>query len=454
MRPPHSLEAERAVLGRIMARGHKVAGEVIGTLLEPDHFYAPAHKVIFTAIYEAYYSDNPVEPLTIGEVCSKKLASMWSCDENDAIVHVRDMAASQAFTGNVIDHAKVIKSHADMRLLLDLAATVQEEVGKEERTPEEIASLTSQRAMHIATNTLLTQEIIPFGDLGRRYVEQAKAAKEAREKGLELGAYFDLRFIDQYTRGLQPTELMIASGEPGVGKSAVWWRAALGFAQRQMRYPEEKRIGTFILSLEMSEQPSNIRIAQTVGQLDGGKLREGDISEDMMRTIIYEWGRRKDIPLYFNFTSMLRAGQMRSLIVEAIRRHNVGLVIIDHFRYFDMDRRLESQVQEDEEKARFLKEAIAKDLNVAVVCIAHTTKGIENQPDRRPNLSHLRGSGQVAAHADFVNFVYRPYSYASDEQKALGEILETDAELIWRKNRHGLDGIAKFEFEPSTMKIK
>ena len=437
-----------------MATGHKVAGEVIGTLLEPDNFYAPAHKAIFTAIYESYYADNPVEPLTIGEICSKRLAAIWSCDENDAIVRVRDMAVNQTFTGNVIDHAKVVKRHADMRLLLDLSMTIQHEVAQEERGPEEIAGLTSQEAMRIATNTLLTQEIIPFGDLGRRYIEQARLAKKAKDEGLELGAYFDLRFIDQYTRGLQPTELMIASGEPGVGKSAVWWRAALGFAERQMRYPADRRIGTFILSLEMGEQPSNIRIAQTVAQLDGGRLREGDISEDMMRTIIYQWGRRKDIPLYFNFTSMLRAGQMRSLIVEAIRRHNVGLVIIDHFRYFDMDKRIENQTQEDEEKARFLKEAIAKDLNVAVVCIAHTTKGIENQPDRRPNLSHLRGSGQVAAHADFVNFVYRPYSYADDQQKALGEVTETDAELIWRKNRHGLDGIAKFEFEPSTMSIK
>lgn len=454
MNLPHSLEAERAVVGRVMAHGHKIAGEVIGTKLEPSHFYIPAHQVIYGAIFDAYYADEPVEPLAIGDTCAKRLAKIWSCEENDAIVRVRELAINQTFTGSIIDHAKVVKRKWDLRCILELASQMQQEVADEQRLPEEIAGIASQEAMKIATNTLLTHELIEFGDLGRRFVARAKMLRKARESGIELGAYTGLTFIDRYTRGIQPTELVIAGGEPGVGKSAVWWKAGMGFAERQMRKPEDQRVGCLVLSLEMSEPPSSDRIAASVASLDSGRLREGDIDENMMRSIIFEWGRRKDIPLVFNFTSMLRASQMRALVVEAIRKYNVGLVIVDHFRYFDMDKRVPNQVVEDEEKARFLKESIAKDLNVAVVCLAHTTKGIENQPDRRPTLSHLRGSGQVAAHADFVNFMYRPYTYATDEQKALGEITETDAELIWKKNRHGLDGIAPFHFEPSIMAIR
>lgn len=437
-----------------MAHGPKVAGEVIETKLEARHFYAPAHQVLYDAIYDAYYGDLPIEPLAIGDACSKRLAKVWSCEENDAIVRVRQLATEQTFTGSILDHAKVVKRKWDLRCILDVAATMQHEVAEENKSPEEIAGIASQESMKIATSTLLTHELIPFGELGRRFVKRARLLRKAREEGIELGAYVGLQFIDKYTRGIQPGELVIGGGEPGVGKSAVWWKAGMGFAERQMAKPEDQRIAAFILSLEMSEPPSSDRIAASVGQLDGGKIREGDIDENMMRTIIYEWGRRKDIPLIFNFTSMLRASQLRALVVEGIRKYNVGVVIIDHFRYFDMDKRHTNPVQEDEEKARFLKESIAKELNVAVVCLAHTTKGIENQPDRRPTLSHLRGSGQVAAHADFVNFMYRPYAYATDEQKALGEIQETDAEMIWKKNRHGLDGIAPFHFEPSIMHIK
>lgn len=451
-RLPHSVEAERSVVGQIMAGGTKVAGEVIGSKLSPADFFNPANQVIYDAIYNAYFSDDPIDPLSIGEVGSKKLAKMWSCDEDDAIVRVRNMAQGQTFSGSVLDHGKVVKKHAHYRHILDLSRSAVREVAEEKRSPEEIAGIISHQAMRIATDSLLTHDLIGFGDLGRRYIQQAKKLMEARAKGIELGAYFGLPFLDRYMRGLQPTELYICAGEPGVGKSFVIWKAALKFAQRQeaqaLKTPGRKKIGTLVLSLEMGEGPSNIRLAQMLAKVDGAKLREGNPSTQEFGQVVAEWGKRRDIPLFFNFTSHLRASQMRALIVEAIRRHNVGLVVIDHMRYFDMDDRYENQTQEDEEKARFLKESIAKDLDCAVICIAHTTKGIENSPDRRPQLSHLRGSGQVAAHADFVSFVYRPFMYADDTDKIAGAIKETDAEMIWRKNRHSLDGIEPFYFNP------
>lgn len=144
---------------------------------------------------------------------------------------------------------------------------------------------------------------------------------------------------------------------------------------------------------------------------------------------------------------------MRALIVEAIRRYNVGLIVIDHFRMFDPDRRINNQNQEDEAKARFLKEDIAKDLNVAVVCLAHTTKLKREFSDGRPQLGDLRGSGQVAAHADIVTFMYRPWMYATENERAEGVYSESDAELLFRKNRNGALGTAEFEFHPALMKI-
>lgn len=452
--PPNSPDAERAVIGRIMASGPKLAGQVVGTLLEPTHIYNPGLRIVYEAIYEAYYADEPMDALTIGEQKAKSLAKLWDCDEGVAITRVRELADRQQFSGNVIDHARVIKKHSDYRLLLGLAASIQESVAQEDHEPEELAGIASQKAMRIATNTLLTQEITSFGDLGRDFINELRQMVQARKDGVELGAKFGLPFLDSYMRGLQPTELWVFGGEPGAGKSAVAWIAAQNFAQRQMKQPEEKRIGTFVLSLEMGDLPSKIRVAQMLTGIDSGKMREGDVSEHDIAQIINEWGRRANLPYYFNFTSTLRASQLRAICVEAIRRHNVGLVVIDHFKYFDMDQRYEKSIEEDEAKARFLKESIAKDLNLAVICLAHTTKGFEYNTDKRPTLSNLRGSGQVAAHADYVSFVHRPYKYASDEDKADGTVRETDAEMIWAKNRHGVDGVAEFYFEPARMRVR
>jgi replicative DNA helicase len=448
---PHSIEAERSVLGQMLSN-EKLIGEVIGTKLAPDDFHIPAHRLLFEQISIAYYADTPTDALSIGEGCAAHLAKLWSCTDQDAVTRTRELALGQQFTGSAIDHARVVKKHADMRHLLDLAKSIENAVNADEKGPEEIAGLASHNAMKIATSTLLTHDLHTFGDLGRRYIKSLQELRQLRAQGIEVGAKFDMQFIDHYTRGLRPTELFFGAGEPGVGKSAVFWHAGLKFAQRQMRKDPEDRVGTLILSLEMGEEPSNIRIAQGLAKIDGGKLREGDVSDEQVKTIIDEWGRRRELPLYMNFQSALRLSQMRTLIVESIRRYNVGLVIIDHFRHFDMDDKYQSKTEEDEDKVKALKQ-MCKDLNIAVICVAHTTKGVENTNDGRPFLSHLRGSGQIAAEADFVAFVYRPFMYASDEDKLEGYIKETDAELIYRKNRHGLDGIVPFYMQLETMDI-
>jgi replicative DNA helicase len=452
--PPRSPEAEASVVGQMLARP-SVVGEVIGTTLQPAHFFEPALRRLFHEIVAAYYADDPIDALVIGEHAAKQLARAWRCSESEAVHKVQELAAAQRIPqGRAPEHALLIKRDADYRSLLDLAATAQTLVHDEQHEPDEVAALVSQTAMQIATSTLLTHEIVSFDELGVRLVRQMQREMAARAQGLELGAYFGLKFLDNHLRGLRPTELLILAGEPGAGKSAVSWVAAQRFAERQMEKPEDRRVATFVLSLEMGEEPSNVRLGQANTGIDGGRLREGKTDEDDLRAIVRAWRAKKGIPLYYNFTSTLRASQMRALIVEAIRRHNVGLVVIDHMRYFDMDGRYGSQTEEEEAKARFLKEDIAKTLNVAVIVLAHTTKAIEGREDRRPRLSDLRGSGQVAAHADFVGFVHRPYNAASQSDKDDGLVSRTAAELIWAKARHAPDTTAPFHFDPSTMTVR
>lgn len=778
---PQSIEAERSVLGQIMAGGPQVAGEVIGSLLEQDHFFNAGNHLIFGALIESYYADEAMDALSIGERLAKPLAKAWGVSEDEAITGCRNMAAGMRHQGDVTDHAAIVKREFDRRELLEVAASITKMVQAEEKTPEEIGGIASADAMRIATSSLLTHDIVSFGDAGRNFIVRSQKERALRQQGVELGAYFGLDFIDDWTAGLRPTELLFSAGEPGVGKllaldtllpspngwttmgevksgdllwdekgqptlvtgisdvqttpsyavkfaggsvieagpehqwtvvartgdderirtlrtdelawafareeadelaievaeplsyggdeivglpldpyvlglwlargsdmrlaleddevlgvlrergvafkvwnsthhaldgrtlvglhgvgqplreagvwhhkhvpvpyrhasiqqrrdllagfadgigrrdgewcelktadphlrdglrqvvaslgnvvhvtetragkknrrrgvprwtirfqserspfylpsasadwtprtetrhritgveltgtasekkcvsvaspshlylagecmipthnSSVWWTAGIRFAERQSARRPDQQIGTLILSLEMGREPSEIRVAQTLTQLNGRSFREATFSDGELQKVKSEWGRRKDIPLYFNHASTMKASQIRALCVEAIRRYNVGLVIIDHFRYFDMDRPFQNKNDEDDAKVRFLKEGLAKDLNLAVICIAHTVKTIETE-DGRPTKKHLRGSGQISADADLVSFVYRPYMYASDRDKDDGEVRETDAELIWDKNRHQPPGAAEFYFEPSSMTVR
>jgi replicative DNA helicase len=444
---------ERAVVGQMLA-DPAIIGNVVGTLLESKDFHGAGERLLYEVLYQRYYADEPIDALSIGEHCAARLSTLWNCDESAAIAAVQRLSLEQRYQqGDATDHAKVVKRDSDLRSLLAVSASIRHEVEKAEKSPEEIASLVGQDAMQIATSSVKVEEIVQFGDMGREFIREMRRVMDAYQQGIELGAKFGVPFIDDWTHGLQPTELLFAAGEPGVGKSLVWGQAAKRFAERQARLPEDKRIGTLFLSLEMGRWPNYIRIAAELSGVSMSEMRTGELSMQALEKIKRDWGRKKDLPLYFNFASNLRFSQLRALIVESIRRFNVGVVFIDHLRMLDTDHFIRDVNERDEAKVRFLKESIAEDLNVAVVCLAHSVK-MTGSDDKRPQMGHLRGSGQIAAHADFVTFIYRPYEYATELAKDSGDVLPTDAEMLWRKNRHGQTGVAEFYFNPETMTIQ
>lgn len=452
-KPRFTREGEQSVVAVLLGSPKRIP-EVIGSGVEPEHFFDGAMRALFGEIVQRFYADEHIDPLVVAEHCAKTLSRSWNSTEEHAVAAVERLVSQhRSKPVNVGEHARLVKRYSDYRALIDLSNQIVLDVERELEEPGEIAGVISQTAMQIATSGLLSQDIVTYEDLGRNFVREQRRLMAARAAGIELGVYFDLSFIDSFTRGLRPSELMFIAGEPGAGKSAVIWTGAQLFAEKQMKKPADKRMGTLVLSLEMAEEPSSTRLAQKIARLDGGKLREGRTDEADLQAVIKAWAARRDLPLYFNFASNMKGSQLKALVIEAIRRHNVGLVIIDHFKYLDMDGRWRSELEQEEAKARFLKQDIATQLNVAVACLAHTTKGIENSDDRRPRLSHLRGSGQVAAHADFVGFVYRPYSHAKQDDIDEGRVKRTDAEMIWAKNRHALEGTARFFFDAATMTI-
>lgn len=450
---PHAPEAEWNVIAQMLSKPQAIP-EVIGLQVQVEDFFRPDTRLIFETAVQSYYADERVDPVIVGDRLSQALARQWNCEPPEVTSKLHEQVVGRSRGGHaLLDHARLVRRHGDNRRLLALVVSAQHAITEGEMSPEEVSDMIATESTKIATGTQKRGEILSFIDVGREYVKYLRRLKLANEQGIELAAYFGLKFVDSWLKGLAPSELLFVAGEPGVGKSALTWEMALGFAKRQMLKDPDKRIGTLVLSLEMALIGSSARVTTALSGIDGDKLREGDVTQDELTKIIGNWKHYADLPMYFNFASNFRMSQLRALTVEAIRRHNVGLIVIDHFRMFDPDRRINNSNQEDEAKARFLKEDIAKDLNVAVVCLAHTVKQ-PRESDGRPRLADLRGSGQVAAHADAVAMMYRPVMYATENEIAEGVHHEEDAELIFRKNRNGALGSSDFHFDPAVMEIR
>lgn len=438
-----------------MLKKPDLVGEVIGTQLEPDDFTDPAAKVLYAATLDRYYSSTTVDPLIIGEMAKSELAIIWSLDnETQIFQRLQQEIQGGGYTDNTLDHAGIIRRLSTTRQLANVAADILMACNDGKLTPSELGDRMSSEALRITAGTAKRSELVDWMDVGRVYLKNLQHKRRLRASGKEYGVYTGMNFIDDWTKGIGPGELCFLAGDPGAGKSAVAWEAVKGFSKRQLPKEKDDQICTLLASMEMGEVPTGQRFAQGLTGIDGMRLREGDVTDDEYKRIVQEWASLKGLPVRMNFASNFRLSQLRALIVEGIRRHNVGFVVIDHFRMLDPDKPVENGVREDEVKVRFIKESIAKDLNVAVLCLAHTIKvgrGVEG--GSRPKLSDLRGSGQISAAADMVGFLHRPFRTAGEHEQVEMDMDPTDAELVWAKNRFGTESVAPFTFDPATMRL-
>jgi replicative DNA helicase len=450
MAKPASQRAEEAVIGAIL-REPDITGEIVGAVLEPPHFFFRPYRLVFEEIVERYYGDDSIDGLLIAEKVGKRAASVWGeiteREAVDRIIALRDARAGDG--ASPLELATLVKRHSDYRRLLELSDVIRRGVEEETLEPDAIASAASTDAMKIATDRLLKDETLTYLEQGKRFTREMQRAITTREAGVKLGAEFGLNAIDQFTKGLLPGELLMMGGAPGAGKSALAWYMARSFARSQMHRPAEQRVGTLIGSFEMPEMQSSSRIAQMVGRVPGEKLRTGTITREELSALAQRWANERELPLYANFSGYVRHAQMRAIAVDAVRKWNVGLIIIDHFRFLVCEEKGLGPNERDDETVIFLKR-LALDLNCAVVCLAHTVKNI----DGRPSMNDLRGSGMISAFADFVALLHKPYKGASQRERDSGEVSREEAELVWDKARFAGEGTGELYMDLSTMTIR
>lgn len=446
----YSDTAEKAVLAALLREGKDGAGHILGTELHADDFHVPAHRVLAGIIWDAYNSTDPIDPVSIGGKAAAPLSKVIGRPEPECIKVVAALAKHKP-AGELESHVHEVRYQAQRRQIHELLGAALERVENNTATPDEVAGSLSEAAVRALTDRMAHAGGKSFGDLGRDFLRKQKVRQRIVEDGGELGAKFGLPFIDDYTKGIHPGELWMFTGDPNVGKTSVSYMCAFGFAARQMRLPEEERVGTLVLSLEMDEWQTATRFASQLAGIDGAIIRDGRTTDADLNRIAQAWAKHKDLPLWFECPSSVTTTQMRAIIAEYVRRHNVGFVIIDHFSYFSTDRELENQRARDAEKVRFLKQTIAKDMQVAVCCLNHTNKGRSRIDDPRPTMEDSKGAREVQMLPDLISIMWSPWDAASETERQAEAMDRHEYEMNWVKSRGTDKDYVRFRFKPAIM---
>ena len=412
---PHSLDAERCVLGSIILENDSIY-QVLD-VLSGDDFYAESHKVLYERFVELITKSRGVDLVILKE----ELGRLGELEQVGGITYIASLIDSVPTARNISHYAQIIKERAALRRLILAGYEIIDSCYKQEEETEEILNKAEQKIFSIAENRLTTG-FSALKDLADAAWNRINYLHE--NPGILTGLPTGFVDFDNMTSGLQPADLIVIAGRPSMGKTAF----ALNIAQHAGT-KLKKTIGIF--SLEMSKEQLMLRFICSEAQVNAHRLRSGECTREEWSRLMKAMAVLTDAPIFIDDSSGLTPLDMGAKARRLKAEHGCDLLIVDYLQMMRMKGRYDNRQQEITAISRSMKE-IAKELSVPVIALSQLHRGPETRgKDHKPMLSDLRESGAIEQDADVVCFIYREEVYEStEENKGLAEILV-------RKQRNG-----------------
>ena len=424
--PPHSIDAEQAVLGGLMLAPE--AWDRVADKLGEDDFYRKDHRLIFRAIAELSAKSMPCDAVTLGEWFEVNgLAELVG-----GASYVIQLANATPSAANILAYAEIVREKSVLRQLIDAGTEIAGDGYQPEgRSTQEILENAEQKVFHIAE----------AGARGRKgFVPMRQAVTEAykmlydryENRGSVTGLPTGFRDLDEMTAGLQPSDLIIVAARPAMGKTA--------FSLNMAEYAALKtKKAVAVFSMEMSASQLAFRLISSMGRINAHNLRTGELADEEWPRVTSAITLLKDTKIFIDDTPALSPVELRARARRLKREHDLGLIVIDYLQLMAVPGNKENRATEISEISRSLK-ALAKELNVPVIALSQLNRSLEQRTDKRPVMADLRESGAIEQDADVIMFIYRDEYYNKESaDKGL-------AEIIIGKQRNGPTGTVKLAF--------
>ena len=422
--PPHSIEAEQAVLGAVFLEPEALI--VASEILVPEDFYRPAHERIFRVMLDLHERGQPVDLVTVtAELQDRKLL-----EEIGGVSYLSDLANAVPTAANVEYYSRVIEEKSLLRRLIKTATEIVAEGYASEEEVETILDNAEKRVLEVA-NRKNAGDFVSIKDILVETYDNIEILHNRKDEITGIPTGF-IEF-DRMTAGLQRNDFIIVAARPSVGKTAF----ALNISQNVATKTNEN---VAIFSLEMGAQQLVMRMLCAEGNIDSQRLRTGRLTPEDWEKLTMAMGSLANAGIYIDDTPGIRVSEIRAKCRRLKQEKGLGLVVIDYLQLIQGSGKSgENRQQEVSEISRSLK-ALARELEVPVIALSQLSRNVEQRQDKRPIMSDIRESGSIEQDADIVAFLYRDDYYNKDSDK------KNIIEIIIAKQRNGPTGTVELAF--------
>jgi replicative DNA helicase len=463
---PHNIEAEQSLLGAILVNNEALYR--VSDFLEPLHFFEPIHQQIYDIGRSLIRTGKLASPVTLKTYLSPDIDIAGL----SVTQYLARLAAEATTIINAADYGRTIYDLAIRRDLIQIGEDMvnvafdapvdfapREQIEDAERRLYDLAETGRYGGGFQKFETALTVAV----DMAARAYQ-----RDGKLSGLATG----LRDLDTKMGGLQPSDLVIVAGRPGMGKTALATNIAYNVARAwRGEVQADGHIASVnggivgFFSLEMSAEQLATRIIAEQTGIPSSTIRRGGIGERDFEKIKDVAIELQHLPFYIDETGGLTVAQLAARARRLKRQRGLDLLVIDYIQLLSGSSRRaqEGRVQEVTEITTSLK-ALAKELNVPIMALSQLSRQVENRDDKRPQLSDLRESGSIEQDADVVMFVFREEYYLSNKEPRPGTdehlkwqtemaAVHGKAEIIIGKQRHGPTGTIGLQFDAEVTRF-
>ncbi|TXL66109.1 replicative DNA helicase [Zeimonas arvi] len=377
--PPHSIEAEQAVLGGLLLDNN--AFDRVADVLREDDFYRHDHRLIWHQVARLIERGQPADVVTVLEA----LQTAGKADEAGGLVYLNALAQETPSAANIRRYAEIVRDRGILRRLITTADEISSAAlspqGKDTR---QLLDQAESKIFQISEEGARGQAgFHQLPDLLGKVVERIDELYNQNNPNDVTGVPTGFVDLDRMTSGLQQGDLIIVAGRPSMGKTAF----SLNIGEH---VAVEQGLPVAVFSMEMGATQLAMRLVCSVGRLDQQRLRTGRLLDDDWPRLTNAMQKMQDTQLFIDETPALSALELRARARRLSRQcGQLGLVIIDYLQLMAGSSSGENRATEISEISRGLK-GLAKELNCPVIALSQLNRSLEQRPNKRPVMSDLR----------------------------------------------------------------
>jgi replicative DNA helicase len=424
--PPHSIEAEQAVLGGLMLDG--TAWDAVADLIRQNDFYRRDHQLIFSAIAQVVEQQGPVDAVTVSELLERQ----GLLEEVGGLGYLASLSRDTPSAANVRAYADIVRERALLRLLVAAGGEIASDaLDSRGRSASELVDEAEQRVFAIAERGNRSRAgFQAVRDVLPATIDRIDALHQ--NPGAFTGVATGYSKLDEMTTGFQAGDLVIIAGRPSMGKTTL----AVNIAEHAAI---SGKVPAAIFSMEMTAEQVTLRMIASLGRVSQSHLRKGTLSAEDWPRITSATEVLAQAPIFIDETPALTPVELRARARRLKREKGLGLIIVDYLQLMSVYGTKENRATEISEISRGLK-ALAKELQVPVIALSQLNRSVEQRTEKKPVMSDLRESGAIEQDADVILLIYREEVYDPNTTR------KGIADIIVAKQRNGPIGDVQLAF--------